>query len=101
MKHARKKLITGMLWGMLWIFLIGFPGQLVAEESSDGGVQEVVALLKEQNSKLSGDLRRIQREIAALRADLDKPGFKDIFAGIGYILGLFGAAAFVAARRKE
>ena len=101
MKHARKKLIVGMLWGVLWLCLICLPGQLVAEESSDGGVQEVVALLKEQNSKLSGDLRRIQREIAALRADLDKPGFKDIFAGIGYILGLFGAAAFVAARRKE
>jgi hypothetical protein len=40
-------------------------------------------------------------EIAALRADLEKPGIKDVFAGIGYIFGLFGAAAFVAARRKE
>ena len=97
MKKVRKKLIIGVLW----FCLIGVPGQLVAEEASDGGMQEVVALLKEQNSKLSGDLRRIQREIAALRADLDKPGFKDVFAGIGYILGLFGAAAFVAARRKE
>ncbi|MFH1923515.1 MAG: hypothetical protein ABIP48_26950, partial [Planctomycetota bacterium] len=73
------------------------PAQTPSEESS----QEVVTLLKEQNSKLSNDLRRIQREIAALRADLDKPGIKDVFAGIGYIFGLFGVAAFVAARRKE
>lgn len=39
-------------------------------------------------------------EIAALRADLAEPGVKDIFAGVGYIFGLFGVAAFVAARRK-
>ena len=50
---------------------------------------------------MSGELRRIQREIAALRADLDKPRLKDVFAGIGYIFGLFGVAAYVAARRKE
>ena len=73
------------------------PAQTPPEEST----QEIVALLKEQNSKLSNDLRRIQREIAALRADLDKPGIKDVFAGIGYIFGLFGVAAFVASRRKE
>lgn len=61
---------------------------------------QVATLLKEHNRQLSEELRRIQREIAALRADLDKPGFVQIFGGIGYILGLFGVAAFVASRRK-
>ena len=72
-----------------------------AQASPDESPQAVVALLKEQNRNLSEDLRRIQREIASLRADLGKPGVKDVFAGIGYIFGLFGVAAFFAARRKE
>ncbi|MBW1646921.1 MAG: hypothetical protein JRJ72_02240 [Deltaproteobacteria bacterium] len=81
--------------------LAGLPGLLWAQNPPDGNVNEVILLLKEQNTKLSGDLRRIQREIAALRADIDKPGLKELFAGVGYIFGLFGVAAFVAARRKE
>jgi nickel transport protein len=91
----------GILVCVLWLFLAGLPGLLPAQTPTEESSHEVVKLLKEQNSKLSNDLRRIQREIAALRADIDKPGIKDVFAGIGYIFGLFGAAAFVAARRKE
>jgi hypothetical protein len=91
----------GILVGVLCLFLAGLPGSLLAQTPPEESTHEIAALLKEQNSKLSNDLRRIQREIAALRADLDKPGVKDVFAGIGYIFGLFGAAAFVAARRKE
>ncbi len=97
MKVIRILLLVAILVGCL----SGFPGQLVAQSSTDENNQQVVTILKEQNNKLSGDLRRIQREIAALRADISKPGIKDVFAGIGYIFGLFGAAAFVAARRKE
>ncbi|TYO99187.1 hypothetical protein EDC39_10329 [Geothermobacter ehrlichii] len=77
--------------------LFGSPQPLRAAES---GCSEAVAKIDAQNSKLSRDLRRIQREIAALRADLDKPGMQEIFGGIGYIFGLFGVAFFVAARRK-
>ncbi len=90
----------GLMVSVLWLFLAGLPSSLPAETPPGENCQEVIALLKEQNSKLSNDLRRIQREIAALRADLDKPGIKDVFAGIGYIFGLFGVAAFVASRRK-
>lgn len=91
----------GLMVGVLWLSLVALPSSLPAQTPPEESFHEVVALLKEQNSKLSNDLRRIQREIAALRADLDKPGIKDVFAGIGYIFGLFGVAAFVAARRKE
>ena len=99
-----RPLKSGLLGGILCICLMGPPTALWAQtpgEAVPGSQQEVIALLKAQNSKLSGELRRIQREIAALRADLNKPGLKDVFSGLGYILGLFGAAAFVAARRKE
>jgi hypothetical protein len=91
----------GLLAGVLCVWLIGLPYSVQAQTPGQETRQEIIALLKEQNNKLSGELRRIQREIAALRADLDKPGLKDVFSGIGYILGFFGVAAFVSARRKE
>ena len=69
----------------------------LAESPADEGTRDLAALLAEQNTTLSRELRRIQREIAALRADLDKPGLGDVFGGIGYIFGIFGTAAFVAA----
>lgn len=87
--------------GLLFVGLAGPPRVSLAQTPADCAASEVVALLEKQNQDLSRDLRRIQREIAALRADLDKPGLRDVFGGIGYILGLFGAAAFIAARRKE
>ena len=91
----------GFAIGVVGLLLFILPGSGGAQESSGEDSQAITALLKEQNRKLSGDLRRIQREIAALRADLDKPGMKDVFAGIGYIFGMFGVAAYVASRRKE
>ncbi|SLM29757.1 exported hypothetical protein [Desulfamplus magnetovallimortis] len=65
------------------------------------GCQELKDMLENQNTKIVGELRRVKREIAALKAELDKPGLKEIFAGIGYILGFFGVAAFVAARNQK
>lgn len=91
----------GLAIGLLFLFLTGLSNPLWAQAPPENSTGEVIALLKEQNSALSADLRRIQREIAALRADLDQPGVKDVFAGIGYIFGLFGAAAFAASRRRE
>ena len=90
-----------IFFSMLCLLLSGFPILALAQDSAEDDPREVMALLKEQNSRLSNDIRRIHREIAALRADLDKPDVKDVFGGIGYILGLCGAAALVAARRKK
>jgi len=95
------KIKKGLVMSLLCLCLAGLAGPVWAQNPSEKDAAEVVRLLKEQNSNLSRDLRRIQREIAALRADLDKPGLKEVFAGMGYIFGLFGVAAFVAARRKE
>jgi nickel transport protein len=97
MKRVRRVLVAGLLGACL----LGPPNGLYAQTPDQESQAEIITLLKEQNRHLSGDLRGIHREIAALRADMDKPNFKDIFSGIGYILGLFGVAAFVAARRKE
>jgi len=86
---------------IVWLLSMILPGTLCAQDCQEDSYKEVVTLLQEQNSKLSNEIRRIHREIAALRADLDKPDVKDIFGGIGYILGLCGAAALAAARRKR
>ena len=90
----------GFAMSVLCFYLVGLSGPLWAQDPPEETAGEVIVLLKEQNRKLSEDLRRIHREIAALRAELDKPGMKEVFAGIGYIAGLFGVAAFVAARRR-
>ena len=92
----------GLVIGIVGLFLTILPGAAQAqEEAADSDSQAVITLLKEQNKKMSNDLRRIQREIAALRADLGEPGVKDVAAGIGYIFGLFGVAAYVASRKKN
>jgi nickel transport protein len=91
----------GFIVGIMGFLFLILPGTGWTQEPLDEGSQAVIEVLKDQNSKLSRELRRIQREIAALRADLDKPGIKEVAAGVGYIFGLFGVAAYVASRRKE
>ncbi len=90
-----------LIVGGISAWLMSFPVTAAAQTPAAENAPELATLFKEQTGKLSGDLRHIQREIAALRADLEKPGFRDILSGIGYIFGLFGVAAFVASRRKE
>ncbi|BCR06247.1 hypothetical protein DESUT3_33160 [Desulfuromonas versatilis] len=86
-----------LLLSVLALALLGPARTAGAEEA---GARDGAAAAQQDNEKLSAELRRIHREIAALRADLDKPGMEDVFAGLGYIFGLFGVAAFVASRRK-
>lgn len=96
-----RRLKKALFIGGLCAWLAGFPVSAFADTPASETALELAVLLDEQNRKLSDDLRRIQREIAALRAELDKPRLHDIISGVGYIFGLFGVAAFVAARRKE
>jgi hypothetical protein len=97
MTRFSRVLIAAGISAWLMTFTVPAAAQAPASEIAP----ELATLLKEQTGKFSSDLRLVQREIAALRADLEKPGFRDIFSGIGYIFGLFGVAAFVASRRKE
>lgn len=63
--------------------------------------REVKALLEEQKTQMGREFGQIKREMAVLREDLGKPGVKEIFAGIGYILGLAGIALFMYCRRTS
>lgn len=58
------------------------------------------AQVVEDNRHLREELRQVKRELALLNQNLEKPGAREIIAGIGFILGLFGAAALVSARRQ-
>ena len=77
------------------------PAQMAAAGEQTGNCQTLMTQIDEQNRRLSQELRQIKREMAALNQNLEKPGIKEVMAGIGTILGLFGVAAFVAARRRE
>ncbi|WP_123290482.1 hypothetical protein [Desulfosoma caldarium] len=64
--------------------------------------QDVIQLLhalQAQQREMSQELRAMKREMAALKAAMQEPDFKDILGGIGYILGIFGVAYYMQARR--
>lgn len=55
----------------------------------------------ELERNLHKELRRIHREIAALRAELESPGVPEILGGIGYIFGIFGTACYIAGKKNR
>ncbi len=61
----------------------------------------ILETLQEQQRQMANELRSVKREIAALKAAVSEPDFKDILGGIGYILGIFGIASYLHARRRE
>ncbi|WP_305042468.1 hypothetical protein [Geoalkalibacter sp.] len=67
----------------------------------DTACGETLAGLQTQQEELARDIRRLHRELAALREDLTQPGLNEILGGIGYILGLFGVAFFVMGRKNR
>jgi nickel transport protein len=60
------------------------------------GPQELEAII---DSALDRKLKPITRMLADMQQE--GPSVKDIFAGIGYIFGLFGVAAYVHSRRNK
>jgi len=62
---------------------------------------EAVALLKSQNKKISQEFRQIKREIASLTEAISEPGLKEVFGGIGYILGFLGIIFYFQAKRQS
>jgi nickel transport protein len=71
-----------------------------AVAASGGDEIAQVANCQAMPAAISDDLRQIKHDLAKLQQRLDEPGPGQIFSGIGYILGLCGAAALVASRKK-
>lgn len=95
------------------LLLVTAPLSLLAEEPpqpqpasaarAEGQLQDcsaVLTALEEQNRKLQQELRQIKREIGVLNQNLEKPGAREIIAGVGFILGLFGTAALFTTKRR-
>jgi len=107
------------LVAMMTISVIGFQGGVVWAQatpgetvSPDGASEraaasksvdcgELAGLIQQERTAVSREMGQIKREIAALRDDLSKPGLKEIFAGIGYILGLAGVGLYAHCRRNK
>ena len=62
--------------------------------------EKIIVQLQQQRSLFTREMAQIKREIAVLRESLSEPGLKEIFAGIGYILGLIGIAFYVQSRKS-
>jgi hypothetical protein len=80
--------------------VVGEPAQAPTATTP---VEQCVAVqqrLDTQHQTLTRELRTIKRELALVNQNLERPGLRDIMAGIGYILGLFGIAGFMASRRS-
>jgi len=110
-KIAAKKQVAASFLGIAMIFFLASspmaegpagPSEQAPEAPATNLSQcpEIVALLAEQDQKNSREFRQIKRDIAALAQQVAEPGMREIFGGVGYILGLFGVAAYVAARKK-
>ncbi|NMM43071.1 cobalt ABC transporter permease [Rhodospirillaceae bacterium KN72] len=72
------------------------------QKAAPGGAAVVVAALTEEEKEAIADVvrdevRPLRREIAAYK---EHNNFQNILGGVGYIVGLFGVAFYVAARRK-
>jgi hypothetical protein len=105
------KRVSRIFGGLVMVLVFAsspMAGELVSSSEQAAAVpaansdqcQEVLTLLVEQDKKNSLEFRQIKRDIAALTQQVAAPGMSEILGGIGYILGLFGVAAYVASRKK-
>lgn len=102
-----KRLCTVLL---LWAVFFSIPAgighsQQAATPNDDqlrasASCQEMLTLVKAHQKFMERDLRRLHRELAMLEQQIQEPGLREIFGGLGYILGLFGVAFYVYAQRR-
>lgn len=77
----------------------GQPPTVNAAAVADAG--QILAQLKRQEETFATELRQLKRELALLRLQREKPGLREIIAGLGYILGLLGVASYVAGKKHR
>ncbi len=110
MQNRWKKGITLLLFGLL----ITGGGHAMADDGASTAGQpfppainadqqcgKILEILEEQNAKTGREFRQLKREVAALGQKMETPGISEILGGIGYIIGIFGVAAYVMSRKKD
>ena len=100
----------GMAWRVAALLVLCWllPARPTAAEEkpaaappSVASCADLAALLVRQEEHTSRELRQLKRDLAALSQKVEEPGISEIFGGIGYILGIFWVAAYVASRRRD
>lgn len=87
--------------GLLLLWLCCLAPLTAVAEGDTASCADLAVLLARQEEKTSREFKQIKRDIAALSQQLEEPGLREILGGIGYILGIFGVAAYVASRRQS
>jgi len=57
--------------------------------------------LQQENAALQRQVKRLEAQVTAMREELNTPAVTQIVGGIGYIVGIFGIAGWVAVRKKN
>jgi hypothetical protein len=74
---------------------------LVDAAGNEAACLEALARVEAQHQTMQQEMRRLHRELAALRADQAKPDLTEILGGVGYIIGLCGLYAWSRSRRHK
>ena len=99
MTSLYRQLTTGVL--LFSLLCLPAPARAAQTPAAEDPCREALIHIREQDAEHAKDLRRLHRELAALRNELEQPGLEEIFSGIGYILGLFGVGFYMAGRRRR
>jgi nickel transport protein len=76
-------------------------GSVGFAEPSENIAPVTVTQLQQDNVFLQRQVNRLEAQVTAMRDEMNGSDASQIFAGIGYIVGIFGVAAWVAARKKN
>ena len=85
-----------LVFVMLGVLLTGMAPALAADPAGPPALAE----LRQENTALRRQVQRLERQVAAQRDELSRPGASEVFGGLGYIVGIFGIAAWWSARRQ-
>lgn len=86
------KLLCGLLL-LVNSWSVSFAAQQIEESPT-------VAQLQQENSLLQRKVKRLENQVTAMRDEMNSPDISQIFGGIGYIVGIFGVAGWVAVRQS-
>ncbi len=80
-------------------FILLITGHVSAAQPEDE--YSLKANIAHLETSINKELHQIRRELTRLRMEQQKPGITEILGGIGYILGIFGTAAYIQAKREK
>ena len=81
--------------------LLLFSCSVVCAEAGDDSASPTSIQLQQEKVSLQRKVKRLEAQVAALREEVNSPDATQVFAGLGYVVGIFGVAAWIAARKQS